>query len=346
MYGFDVSGLIQQSVQLPVGEIGAYWCSPFRILNAECGWLYWVGLNIKYGTNSMPAPNLTDSLVIIEEGQQLQCMVNLVSGVAGLQHPVGCTITDNSGTVVFTHNQWVTVTYEENDIWVDFFEGVSLVPGAYTVSWGVCGASSSHGLTVHALQNYTTNNIDVSIVVTDTAGVDAYAVWDAIDTDVAAEMLVYNATVNLRSAEVIPGEMGGTGLIVFHLEATAPIETSVGSVGVIPIVPIICWAIVAAIAFFLVGLPAIAQIKVAEFEYNVSMRQFVTPDGKYMYYEDYCGYMATNYPDVWDDIKEHVKRPVPEPDWMDYIMYAVIAIFGLAGLYVSIKYVFPALKGR
>jgi hypothetical protein len=347
MYGFDLSGLFQQSAQQPVSAIGAYWGSPFHILNAECGWLYWVELSVMYGTDSMPSPSLTESLVIIDEGQRLYGAVNLISGIAGLQHPVGCTIKDSSGNVVFTHSQWVTVTYEANNIWVDFFENLSLAPGVYTVSWGVCGKTSSHNLTVHALPSYTTNDIDVNIIVTSTAGVNAYSVWDAIDTDVAAEMLVYNATVYLKSAEI-----KGDNLIIFHLEVTGPPEDvgSIGIVGYIPLAPIICWAIVAAIAFFLVGLPAIKDIKIAEYAYNISMQRYTYGDCTDMSYNEWVACMQSTYPDVWNNIKDIIVPPVPPPppngdDWMKYLMYIIIGVGVLGGIVIFIRYVLPALKG-
>jgi hypothetical protein len=338
MYGFDVSGLIQQSVKQ-----GAYPGSPFRIItDAECGWLYGVNLNIRYGTNSMPAPNLTDSLVIINEGQRLYCMVNLVSGIAGLEHPVGCTITDSSGTVVFTHSQWVTVTYVENDTWVDFFEDVSLAVGAYTVTWSVCGKSNSHNLTVHSLQNYVTNDIDVNVVVTSTAGIDAYAVWNIIDVDVAAELLVYNATVELKGAET-----KDDNLIVFHLEVTAPPEGA-GGIGAVGIATIVIVALIAVITVSMFAIPAISQVLVAFFAYNISMQRYTYKDCANLHYNEWVACMQGNYPDVWENIKDTVVEPTPptEPDWMTYLMYGVFAIFSLVGLYVSVKYILPAIKGK
>lgn len=345
MYGFDLSGLSQQSVQHPVGAIGAYWGSPFRIVtDAECGWLYGVNLNIKYGTNSMPAPSLTESLVIIDEGQRLYCMVNLVSGIAGLQHPVGCTIKDSSGNVVFTHSQWVTVTYVANNTWVDFFEDVSLVPGAYTVTWGVCGKSGSHNLTVHALPSYTTNDVDINVAVTSNVGINAYSVWNAIDTDVAAEMLVYNATVEFESAEI-----KGDNLVIFHLKVTGPPE-DVSGIGAIAISSIVIVALIAVIAFNMFAIPAIKDVIVAFFSYNLSMKRYTYEDCDNLLYNEWVACMQGKYPDVWEYIKEDIvpppTPPEPEPDWMTYLMYGVFAIFGLAGLYISVKYVFPALKGR
>lgn len=343
MYGFDLSHLFQQSAQQPVGAIGAYWGGSFHILNAECGWLYWVELSVMYGTNSMPSPSLTDSLVVIDEGQRLYGAVNLVSGVAGLQHPVGCTIKDSSGNVVFTHSQWVTVTYEANNIWVDFFENVSLAPGTYTVSWGVCGESSSHNLTVHALPSYTTNDVDVNVVVTSTSGINAYSVWDAIDTDIAAEMLVYNATVELKSAEI-----DGSHLVVFHLEVTGPPE-GVGSIGAVGIATIVLAALIAVIAVSIFAIPAISDVVVAFFAYNISMQRYTYKDCADLHYNEWVACMQGNYPDVWEYIKDDVippEPPPPPPDWMTYLMYGVFAIFGLVGIYVAVKYILPAIKGK
>jgi hypothetical protein len=346
MYGFDLSGLFQQSAQQQVGAIGAYWGSPFRIVtDAECGWLYGVNLNIRYGTNSMPAPSLTESLVIIDEGQRLYGMVNLVSGIAGLQHPVGCTIKDSSGNVVFTHSQWVTVTYVANNIWVDFFEDVSLVPGAYTVTWGVCGKSGSHNLTVHALPSYTTNDVDINVVVTSTAGINAYSVWDAIDTDVAAEMLVYDATVYLKSAEI-----KGDNLIIFHLEVTGPPAEGVGSIGAVGLTAIICWALVAIIAGAVFAYPKYVDLQIAEYAYNISMQRYTHGDCTDMSYNEWVACMQSTYPDVWDDIKDVIIPPVPPPppngdDWMKYLMYIILGVGVLGGIVIFIRYVLPSLKG-
>lgn len=338
MYGFDVSGIIEKLA----GSV--YWGAPFYILKyASCGFLYSVDLKIKYGSNSIPSPSLTDHLVIIAEGQKLSCKANL-EGYWGSSHPVHCKITDSAGAVVLDETKWLSADDPSYNTWTDMFSDLSLPVGVYDIAWSVCTGSASHSLTVHSLDAYTTNDVDVNVVVTSTSGLDPYSAWDAIESDVAAQMTVYNATLMLKSAETV-----GSNLVVFHLEVTAPVGSTAGVGVVITVSALILAAIIAAIAIALVAIPAWTNMKIAEYSYNVTTMKFLTPDGKYLYYDDYVGYMATNYPDVWDEIKDYIVPPTPppsEPDFMTYLTYAVIAIFGLAGLYVSIKYVFPALKGR
>ena len=336
MYGFNVSRLMS----IAQGDI--YWSGFFPIINnAKCGDFYYVDLFIRYGTSSAPAPSVTDHLVVIQEGQALHCNAQL-NGTYWLEHPVSCTVKDSFGNVVFTHTKWLVAGIGQE---TEFFRNVDLPVGAYTVDWSVCGTQGSHYLTVQsAPPEYTTNDIDITIVVTHTTGIDAYDVWDAIKDGVLAEMLIYNTTVELKSAEI-----DGMYLVVFHLEVTAPPDEGIGNIGVAPIAWMIFLALIAVIAYELVAVPAIEQRKIAQINYNTTFYKFTYENCANLVWAEWTACMAAIYPAVWADIKDKIEQPTPpppSPDWMTYIMYIILGVGTLAGVFILVKYVMPALKGR
>jgi len=338
MYGFDVSNLISAVS----GSIS--WSKLFPIIqNAECGWLYTVDLWVKYGVTGAPAPSVTDHLVIIEEGQLLHCNA-MLNGAYWLDHPVLCTIKDSLGNIVFTKTKWLKAGIGQE---TDFFRNESLPTGSYTVEWSVCGKGGSHYLTVSALPDFTTNDIAIQFVVTDTAGINAYAAWDTIKEGVRAELLIHNATVELTSAEI-----KGKYLVIFDLKVKAPPEPPGGSVGSIGIAPIM-WAVflvlIWAIAREIFAVPAIEQRRIAQLAYNTTFHKFTYEECADMEWVEWTACMAATYPVVWNDIKDKIeqpKPPPPAPDWMTYIMYIILAVGAMAGVVVFVKYVLPALKGR
>lgn len=336
MYGFDVSTLVQATIK---GSI--YWSNFFNIIwEATCGFMYTVNLYVRYGTDSAPAPSVTDHIVVTREGQLLHCNA-MLDGIFWISHPVTCKIIDSTGKIVFKKTKWLVAGIGQE---TDFFRNVSLSVGYYDVEWSVCDGKGTHRLTVSALPpDYVTNDIDIEIVVTDTEGINAKEAWNTIKEDVISEMLVHNATVELISAEV-----KGKYLVIFHLRVTAPPEVGIGNVGVLPIGTIVVLILIATVVYFLVAVPAIEKRRVAQLAYNTTMQEFTYEDCAAMVYNEWVACMAANYPDVWEKIKDKIEAPKPpegEPDWMDYITYGLIAIFALAGLYVGLKYVVPALRG-
>lgn len=336
MYGLDVSNLIRAV------KGNTSWTNWLRIIKAaDCGWMYTVDLYVKYRTDSAPTPSVTDHVVLIREGQILDCNAEL-SGYWYIDHPVTGTIRDSNGNVVITKTKWLKAgTGQETD----FFRAVSLSVGVYDIEWSVCGASSSHKLTVSALpSDYVTNDIDVNIVVTDTAGINADAAWDEIKDDVIAKMLVYNATVKFKSAEI-----KGKYLVIFHLEITGPPAGGIGSIGIGLIASIVILGIIAVIGYLVVTIPSINQVKIAEFAYNTTFHKYTHGECANQTCLEFMACLADKYPDVWDKIKDKFecpKPPPPPPDWKTYITYGAIAITGLAGLYIGIKYILPALKAK
>jgi len=336
MYGFDVSNLIS------VAQGSISWTGFFSIINnAECGWLYTVDLFIRYGVTGAPAPSVTDGLVLIEEGQVLHCNA-MLNGTYWLDHPVKCTIKDSLGNEVFTKTKWLKAGIAQE---TDFFRNESLPKGFYSVDWSVCGKQSSHYLTVQAAPpEYTTNDIDIEIVVTDTAGINAYAAWDTIKDGVRAEMLVHNTTVELKSAEI-----DGKYLVIFHLEVTAPPESSIGSIGIEPISTAIILLLIAVIVRWAILDPIIEQKRIAQLAYNTTFHKYTYEDCDNMVWAEWTACMAATYPDVWNNIKDKIEQPTPPspaPDWLTYIMYIVLAVGAMAGVVIFVKYVLPALKGR
>lgn len=336
MYGFDVSSLIS----VAQGDIS--WTAFFPIVNnAECGWLYTVDLFIRYGVTGAPAPSVTDHLVVMQEGQVLHCNA-MLSGAYWIDHPVKCTIKDSLGNVVFTKTKWLKAGIGQE---TDFFRNESLPVGAYTVDWSVCGKQGSHYLTVQsAPPEYTTNDIDIEFVVTDTAGISAYDAWDTIKEGVRAELLIYNATVELTSAEI-----KGKYLVIFHLRIIAPPEGSIGSVGIAPIMWAVFLVLIWVIAREIFGVPAIEQRKIAQLAHNTTFYKHTYEDCADMVWAEWTACMAATYPDVWNAIKDKIEQPEPpppSPDWMTYIMYIILGVGALAGVFVLVKYVMPALKGR
>jgi hypothetical protein len=340
MYGFNVSGIISALSD------NIYWGKKDLIISdATCGILYTVSLYIRYGTNSAPAPSSTDHIVLIKEGQLLSCDA-VLSGLWNLSHPVGCRIKDTSGNIVFSKT--VTLVAGTPMDWNSFFRNVLLPTGYYSIEWNVCEGHASHNLTVSAQpQDYVTNNIDINLVVTDTSDINPYAVWNSVKEDVIAEMLVYNTTVELLHAEI-----KGKNFIIFHTRVTAPAEgTSTADIGLlalgfIPIVIIL--SLIALTAYYVFALPAMEERKIAEYAYNTNMQTYTYGDCANMTYNSWIACMASKYPDVWANIKDVIVEPKPpnggeEPDWFDYLTYGIIAIFALAGLYVGVKYVLPAI---
>lgn len=333
MYGFDVSSVIQSTISAEI-----YWSTLFRLISeATCGFMYTVNLNVRYGTNSAPAPDLTDHLIIIKEGQLLHCNAEL-EGLYWISHPVTCKIKDSAGNVVFTKTKWLMAGVAQE---TDFFRNVSLPVGYYDVEWSVCEGRGSHKITVSALPQYTTNYIDIDIVVKSTEGINAHQIWDAIKEDVLAEMLVYNATVELNYAKI-----EGKYLIVFNLKVTAPPEEGVSSIGVLPVALFVILKLIAVIAFVVVAIPAIANVYIAQLAYNTTMQEYTYEDCAAMRYNEWIACMSSKYPAVWAEIKDKVKYPEPPPDLMDYVLYGVIIIVGLIGTYIGIKYILPAIKAR
>ncbi len=334
MYGFDVSNLVQATIKSSI-----YWSNFFNIIwEATCGFMYTVNLFVKYGTDSAPAPSVTDHVVVTKEGQLLHCNA-MLDGLYWISHPVTCIIRDSNGNVVFTKKKWLVAGVGQE---TDFFRNVSLPAGYYDVEWSVCDGRESHRLTVSALPpDYVTNDIDIEVVVTDTEGINAKEAWNTIKDDVISEMLVHNATVRLISAEV-----KGKYLVIFHLRVTAPPEGSVGSVGILPIGTIVVLALIATVAYFLIAVPAIEERKIAELAYNTTMQEFTYEDCAAMRYNEWIACMAAKYPTVWAEIKDKVEAPKPpeELDWMTYVTYGLIAVFALVGVYVGIKYIVPAIK--
>lgn len=337
MYGFNVSSLIQSTIGAEI-----YWSGMFNVIwEATCGFMYTVNLDVRYGTNSAPAPSITDHIVVIKEDQLLHCNA-MLSGLYWLSHPVTCTIKDSAGNVVFTKKKWLTAGVGQE---TDFFRNVSLPVGYYDVEWDVCEGHGSHKITVSALPpEYVTNYIDVDIVVTDTEGINAQNVWNIIKEDVLAEMLVYKATVELVYAKI-----EGKHLIVFHLKVTAPPEDGVGGVGIVVGISIlVILKLVAVIAFIAIAIPALANVWIAQLAYNTTMQEYTYEDCAAMTYNEWVACMSEKYPDVWAEIKDKVKFPEPPeyPDWLTYIMYGVVAVFGLIGVYVGVKYILPAIKAK
>lgn len=335
MYGFDVSSLIQATISSEIA-----W-SPhlLPIMRANCGWLYDVDLYVRYGTDSYPAPGLTDRIVLMKEGQILHCNAVFI-GSWYLEHPVTCKIKNSAGGVVFTKTKWLTAGGGEE---TDFFRNVSLPIGAYDVEWDVCDGHASHKLTVSAIPpEYTTNYIDVDIVVRDTEGINAQAVWNAIKEDVISEMLVYKATVELVHARI-----DGKYLIVFHLKVTAPPEEGVGDVGVIVLgisIAVILKLIIA--VGVVLAIPAIANVWIAQLAYNTTMQKFTYEECANMSYTEWVACMAAKYPAVWAEIKDKIEAPKPPPGVTDYILYVFLAVIGLVGLYVGVKYIIPVIKAK
>lgn len=336
MYGFNVSSLIQSTIGAEI-----YWSGMFNVIwEATCGFMYTVNLDVRYGTNSAPAPSITDHIVVIKEDQLLHCNA-MLTGYYWLSHPVTCTIKDSAGNVVFTKKKWLTAGVGQE---TDFFRNVSLPVGYYDVDWTVCEGHGSHKITVSALPQFTTNYIDIDIVVTDTEGINAQEAWNTIKDDIIAEMLVYNATVELVYAKV-----EGKYLVVFHLKVTAPPEEGIGSIGVIPIATIVILALVVLMVYYLAAVPAIEKRKIAELAYNTTMKEYTYKDCAAMVFNEWVACMADKYPAIWAEIKDKVAFPEPpngEPDWLTYIMYGVVAVFGLIGVYVGIKYILPAIKAK
>lgn len=335
MYGFDVSRLIQATVS---GEI--YWSGMFNVIwEATCGFMYTVNLYVRYGTNSAPAPSITDHIVVVKEGQLLHCNAEL-AGLYWISHPVTCKIKDSAGNVVFTKTKWLTAGVGQE---TDFFRNVSLPVGYYDVEWAVCEGTGSHKITVSALPpDYVTNYIDIDIVVKDTEGINAQNVWNTIKEHVLSEMLVYKATVELVYAKI-----EGKHLVVFNLKVTAPPEEGVGSVGaiVIGVSLIVILKLIIAVGIVL-SIPAIANVWIAQLAYNTTMQEYTYEDCAGMTYNEWVACMAEKYPAVWADIKDKVKFPEPPPDLMDYVMYGVIAIISLIGIYVGVKYILPAIRAK
>lgn len=337
MYGLDVSNLIQATIRSEI----VWMPFPLPIMRANCGFLYDVDLVVRYGTDSHPNPGTTDSIVLVKEGQLLHCNAVLY-GSYYLSHPVTCNIKDSNGEAVFTKTKWLVAGAGPE---TEFFRNVSLPAGSYDVEWDVCDGHASHKLTVSALPSeYVTNYIDVGIVVTDTEGINAQSTWDAIKEDVLSEMLVYKATVELVYAKI-----EGKYLIVFHLKVTAPPEGGIGSIAAVGISTIILLALIVAIVTLAVAIPAISRVWIAQLAYNTTMQEYTYEDCAAMTYNEWIACMAATYPDVWAKIKDKVefpKPPPPPPDWMTYVTYGVIAIFGLAGLYIGVKYILPAIKAK
>ena len=339
MYGFDVSKLIQATT-----SSGIQWMpNLLPIMRANCGWLYDVDLYVRYGTDSHPAPGTTDNTILIREGQLLQCN-GLLVGSWYREHPVKCTITDEAGEVVpgFPKTKWLIAGGGENE--TDFFRNVLLSPGRYNVEWSVCGEQSSHYLVVEAY-GFTTNDIDIEIIVTDTTGIDANAAWNTIEADVVSKMLVHNATVKFKWAET-----KGRYLVIFHLEVTAPPEVSIGDIGVVdPVSIAVILLLIASIVYFLVAVPAIEQRRIAQLAYNTTFQKYTYEECADMLWNEWVACMADKYPVVWNNIKDKIeqpKPPPPAPDWLTYIMYIILAVGAMAGVVIFVKYVLPALKGR
>lgn len=334
MYGFDVSSLIS------VAQGSISWSKHFTIIkDAQCGFMYTVHLAVEYGVTGAPAPSVTDHLVVIEEGQVLHCNA-MLSGAYWLEHPVRCTIKDSLGNVVFTKTKWLRAGIA---LWTDFFRNESLPKGSYTVEWSVCGKQGGHYLTVSAAPpGFTTNDIDIEIVVTDTSGINAYNAWHVIKESVRAEMLIHNTTVKLKSAET-----KGKYLVIFHLEVTAPPEEGIGSIGIEPLSTAIILLLIVSIVYFLVAVPAIEQRRIAQLAYNTTFHKYTYEECANMTWTEWTACMAATYPDVWDNIKDKIeapKPPAPPPDWITYIMYIVLAVGAMAGIFIFVKYVMPALK--
>lgn len=334
MYGFDVTNVIQSTIGAEI-----YWSGMFNVIwEATCGFMYTVNLDVRYGTNSAPAPSITDHIVVIKEDQLLHCNA-MLTGYYWLSHPVTCKIKDSAGNVVFTKTKWLTAGVGQE---TDFFRNVSLPVGYYDVEWDVCEGHGSHKITVSALPQYVTNYIDVDIVVESTEGINAQQVWDAIKEDVLAEMLVYKATVELVSANI-----EGKHLVVFHLKVTAPPEDGVSGIGIVVGISIlVILKLVAVIAFVVVAIPAIASVWIAQLAYNTTMQEYTYEDCAAMTYNEWVACMAEKYPAVWAEIKDKVKFPEPPPDVMDYVLYGVLVVVGLIGVYVGVKYILPAIRAK